>query len=140
MPDVDNKVPLFFDEGRVQSVGDLPVRSVFGDFLHILGGRRADMGIAVAPVVFQDTLLRNRSEHPLVLLGRVGHVLSEGRDDVDFRSRRKDLVEFFGNLTGAAVRARNVGREQQDALRIAADPFSGFFRGFARRFEDLIEG
>ena len=98
------------------------------------------MSRAVAPIVLEDAFLGNRAEHPPILLGGVGDVLSQGRNDVDLGGLREDLVEFLGNLSGAGMSARNIWREKENALRIATNSLSRLVGGAARQLKNALKG
>jgi hypothetical protein len=63
------------------------------------------------------------------LTGCVGHMLAESRDDVDVGFVLEQVVEDLGKAAGAGVHPRDVGREEQNALRLGANSPPGFGDG-----------
>ena len=93
-------------------------------FADVIGRNFAQPDAAAPPIVGVDAVLGDRAEHPPVLLRRVRDVLAERRNHVDLGLVGKQIVEHFGQPARPAVRAGDVGRQQQHAPRLRADPLS----------------
>jgi hypothetical protein len=53
-------------------------------------------------------------------------MLAKGRNDVHIAVRRERIIKSFGDLAGAAVCARKIGREQKHSAKFFSDSNARF--------------
>jgi hypothetical protein len=111
---INDQIPRLAHKTRIQIDRYFPISETFGAGSDMFRWNRTHALDSANPVVRVYAVVGNSAEHPSIVCRCVRHVLTQGGYHVNITIIHQRLVQGFRYFSGTAVRAGQIGRQEQD--------------------------